>query len=363
VSSSVSRRSLLRGGAALLAAAPAGISALLARSAQAGRPRAADSPIANPYGTPVPTLDQTTGLPLLNLPPDFTYRSISWTGDLMTDGSPTPERFDGMAVVQVLPGRAGDLVLIRNHENTFGPVIGGRANAPVYDPVAIGRDGISGGTTTMIFRRGQLVSTAPSLGGTVANCAGGPTPWGSWLTCEETIADGTYLGGLYHGFVFEVPAPSLGPASAAPILDMGLMKHEAAAVDPASGIVYETEDNDPDSGFYRYLPNDRAARVGALEAGGRLEMLRVVGADGADLDQPETGQTFAVDWVPIDDPSALPEAAQGSFLYFGPSMPYTEGRDRGGARFPASRRLLVPGRLDLVRGHEWRRRRHGVVWR
>jgi secreted PhoX family phosphatase len=72
------------------------------------------------------------------------------------------------------------------------------------------------------------------------------------------------------------------------------MKHEAAVVDPRSGCVYLTEDATNHTGFYRFRPNDRGARVGALEAGGTLEMLRVVGDDGADLVLPEAGQTFVV---------------------------------------------------------------------
>lgn len=361
-----SRRSFLRGGAALLgsAAVPTALQALLARRARAGRLRAAAaSPVASPYGEPVPQVDPTTGLVLLALPPDFTYRSMGWTGDPMSDGTPTPPTHDGMAVVDVLPGRAGDLVLVRNHEITFGPLIGGGTGAPVYDDARIGTNRAGGGTTTLIFRRGQLLETRPSLAGTVVNCAGGPTPWGSWLTCEETISDARPFGGQVHGFVFEVPSPRLGVASAVPILDMGLMKHEAAAVDPRTGTVYETEDNDPISGFYRYRPNDPSGRVGSLEAGGALEMLRVVGADGADLDEPEQGAVFPVDWAPIADPSALPESAEGSILYFGESVPYTQGREGGGARF---RRLegcwYGEGSIWFV-DTSGGAARNGVVWR
>jgi secreted PhoX family phosphatase len=331
VARSISRRSFLRGGATLLAA-PAALQALAARRAHAGRPRALASPVASPYGEPVLQRDLTTGLELIALPPDFTYRTLLWTGDPMSDGSESPANPDGMAVVQVVPGRAGDLILIRNHELSIGRRIG-TSSTPIYDPTPIGPNGIGGGTTTLTFRRGELVDSQASLAGTAINCAGGPTPWGSWLTCEETINDGTVFRSLVHGFVFEVPAPSLGPASAVPITDMGLMKHEAAAVDPRTGFVYETEDATGHSGFYRFRPNDTNGRVGSLEAGGVLEMLRVVGQDGADLREPLPGDVHTVDWVPIGEPGYLPPEAEGQILYDGPSGPYAQGLDLGGATF------------------------------
>jgi secreted PhoX family phosphatase len=147
------------------------------------------------------------------------------------------------------------------------------------------------------------------------------------------------VGASDHGFVFEVPAPDVGVASAVPIEDMGFMSHEAGAVDPATGHVYLTEDNGPNSGFYRFRPHRRPRRPRDLEAGGSLEMLKVVDVDGADLRRPTPGQGFAVEWVGIAEPNADPEGfvpplpGLPSILGTGRSGPFLQGEAEGAAVF------------------------------
>ena len=299
------------------------------------------APFSPSYGPLAPVRDRITGLELLKLPRGFQYQSFGWTGEMLDDGTPTPAAHDGMAVVQAVSDRMRTLVLIRNHEGGVGPIVGG-GGAPTYDPFALpeaGLPGFAGGTTALTFARGRFTGANATLSGTLANCCGGPTPWGSWLSCEEIVIRGAALGSRDHGYVFEVPSPLLGSASAIPISDMGLMRHEAAAVDPRNGDVYQTEDNGPNSGFYRYRPVNASQTMGSLEQGGALFMLKAAGVDNADLRPVQAGDQFDVEWVRIDQPDADPEAfappldGLPPIAGIGRSGPYLQGEAQGAARF------------------------------
>jgi hypothetical protein len=189
----------------------------------------------------------------------------------------------------------GKFRLVRNHEDRNGPNNGSTAvDENAYDP----RGG--GGTTTLVvnpFTR-ELERDFISLNGTIVNCSGGITPWGTWTTCEETNAGIPQGWAKQHGYCFDVPASADGSVPAIPIPSMGRFSHEAIAVDPETWIVYETEDSG-DSGFYRFIPNT----PGVLVNGGVLEMLKIKNVTNYDT---RTGQAVGVplpvEWVPIADP-------------------------------------------------------------
>jgi secreted PhoX family phosphatase len=235
----------------------------------------------------------------------------------MSDGNKTPLAHDGMAAF--VDSANGTIRLVRNHEDRNGPNAGtvpGPA-ALRYDPVA------GGGTTTLVVDAAtrSLVRDFVSLSGTTVNCAGGLTPWNSWITCEETNA-GTPSGwGKQHGYCFDVPASANGIVQAVHIPSMGRFAHEAVAVDPKTGVVYETEDNGSNSGFYRFLPN----HYGNLKAGGRLQMLAIDGRPNYDTRTGQTvGRKLPVAWVDIGDPDPAGTSSTAVF---------NQGFAQGGARF------------------------------
>lgn len=315
----LSRRRFLGTGLAAwagIAAAPVA-GALFARAAEAAgsRTKGYGPLVADPAGR-------------LDLPEGFDYVLLSRVRHPGAEGSgrdpveASPAFPDGMGA---FPGLAEVTVLVRNHEIPPGgaPGVDPSRRRP-YDALA------GGGTTTLwVDSERRLVRSFASLSGTLCNCSGGPTPWESWLSCEEcvfvpgppdaNVHDRTPEVSKPHGYVFEVDARAEGLVDPVPIRAMGRFAHEAAAVDPGTGFVYMTEDRG-DGLFYRYRPKvvleegrrPGGIRPGDLGRGGVLEALRIVEHPAAltqnwNDDSPlRAGRRYDVDWVRIAEPE--PEA-------------------------------------------------------
>ena len=223
-------------------------------------------------------------LGILDLPEGFSYRVISEVGKVMNDGFLVPGAMDGMGVFS---GGDGISIIIRNHENLptdFSRSPFGQTNSlySKINPNKLYDQGIkgmpcTGGTSTIIYdtKKQKVLQESLSLIGTLRNCAGGITPWNTWITCEEvTVKKGYSLHdedkeGLKknHGYNFEVPASKkMQITTPKPLKAMGRFRHEAIAVDPKTGIVYQTEDR-PEGLIYRFIPEKKGdLSSGKLEA-------------------------------------------------------------------------------------------------
>ncbi|MFD8330173.1 alkaline phosphatase PhoX [Streptomyces lydicus] len=259
---------------------------------------------------------------ILALPAGFSYRIITRSGVTTLDsGETTPSNHDGTGT---FAGPRGTTLLVNNHE-----LKGPRADWPhpvpltdglVYDPAASG-----GCTVVEVAQDGTPVGERVGIAGTSTNCAGGTTPWGTWLTCEETEDKAGQHGMTKdHGYVFEVdPRDLRAGRDPKPVKALGRYAHEAVVVDPRRGHLYLTEDAaGPNGLFYRWTPphgfhHGRGKLRTLADDAGVLQAFKCFDSGGRFVDDlsraTRTGTVYGVDWVDVPDRDARTVSVRKQF--------------------------------------------------
>jgi secreted PhoX family phosphatase len=301
---------------------------------------------------------------ILALPAGFSYKIIAQTGvTLLESGQPTPSDPDGAAVF----ASASGATLIYNHE-IAGSELHWVPRLPglTYDP------GAGGGTTNVdVDADSDRIREYVSLAGTFNNCAGGRTPWGTWLTCEETEQRANTTYQKDHGYVFEVhPFDRAANTNPIALKYLGRYAHEAVAVDPQTFAIYLTEDATAPNGLYfRWTPpagftggkgslRALAARPGGDTAGKLQAMSCYLGSNHIpDLAQAtRPGTRYKVDWVDVPDRDARTTSVRMQQF----ARPITRSRKLegawwgdGGAYFVASFARTSDGSAEEHDGQVW----------
>ncbi len=250
---------------------------------------------------------------ILRLMKGFKYHIISKKGQLMSDGLTVPDHADGMASFS---GENETIILIRNHEighfKTMEKLLDKnpmqknksyiKKNADLIYDNCSNNTPCGGGTTTIIYnpKTKKVEEEYLSLAGTLVNCAGGTTPWNTWISCEETV-DAKGKGLLKnHGYNFEInPSRDVQLNKAIPLTGMGRFRHEAIAIDPKTSIAYQTEDR-KDGLIYRFIPDVKQKYA----KGGKLQALKIKTINKADTRNWKKenfleNQKYDIEWIDL----------------------------------------------------------------